>query len=188
MRRRWLIMALALASLGACTAGTHTREEFDEAFPFGRMSGLRPEVFAEFKAELEGALGRGLRVRRVGFGPDTMQADVQNPKRRTHLDRYVYHDRELSDPSPVSLSNTEEATLDGALFELGSVPVKILPRLAREAHRELGIEQSWVEHVGISRAGDGSSALTILVSVRSPRKSGSAMFDGEGRLVRAQRH
>jgi hypothetical protein len=148
----------------------------------------RPEPFA---AALRLRLGDDFRVLRLGIQPDTADADVQDPRVRTNVDRYAFEDGVLGAPEPVQVGRSQKKT-EARLFSFAEVDLSILPRLLADAADRADTPDARAISVTVERQEgygeyEGWGRPVLRVIVQGPRGGAVVEYRLDGKHVRTNR-
>jgi len=171
------------AMVGAgCRIGTVSPEEFDRAYPVGRLTTLASPGLDDSVAALRESVGGRVRITGITFSEQRTFITAQNPRAPSEFDNYNYWNGSAS-KDPVRVDADDEKRYLAELFDLDKVPLTKLADLARKALKELPIDGAHVQSVGVD-LDDG--ALVIEVRVESKRRNGYVRFDSTGALIQAK--
>jgi len=156
------------------------------AVPFiPRMAERKPEIpkGANFFTDasplknlfLQG-IGKPFNLIQLAIYPDYAILDAQDTGNRENFDRYSYLGGVLKDPEPLQ---TFTVTCKKG-FDLKSVDFSVVPRLAEDAKKRLGIEGGKISHIILSRGVFCKSPMWSIY-VMSRRKTGYVTYDLDGK-------
>jgi hypothetical protein len=127
----------------------------------------------------------------VGLQPDGADADVQDARVPTNVDRYAFEDGALGPPEPVPVGRSQRK-LEARLFRLSEVDLSILPRLLADARRRADTPEGQAIQVTIERAdGYGETESwgrpVVRIAVEGPRGGAVVEYRLDGKHVRTTR-
>ena len=144
----------------------------------GYLAGDGPvEAMATFQA----ALGEGLKIREVGFYPEYVIIEAQDPAKPQNIDRYTLRAGAIGDPEPVHLSASD--IVEVQVFRVREVDWAVVSDVAARAAQRLRIEDGRPTYAYVEK--NAEKELRLNVSVDSPRRSGSVEADLDGNILEA---
>jgi hypothetical protein len=129
-----------------------------------------------FKEKLRGPV----RIRKLTVLSDIVIAEIQDPKKKSNVDRYQLRDGVVADGEPVRLHESPAAKLDEALVDIDSVDFAALPGIVADAVRRLSIEEGRVSLASLKRGLPFTREVRWRIDVEGPRRSGSVQYDTAG--------
>lgn len=184
MGRRSMATAMSSALCAALMAtgcvGAASRTEFEDMVR-ERGGGVSATAVSDVLDDLRtrsGADDPDVRMLRFNFDATTAVLEVRNPARPDDLDRYTYRNDQHVSTEPVRLSADDD--LDELTVALSTYPLADIERIADEALAAFDSDGGYVTAITVGSFGPPP---VIRVDVESPRSSGTATFDPDGRLT-----
>ena len=144
------------------------------ASPFGNPIAIAAPSEEFFKdalsipKRLSAAIGTPLKSVEMEIYPDRVTLKAQDPKNPAHMDEYVYHAGEVSAPTPISMSASEQRELGSQLFDVNAIDYGKVPFMVQDTLNAVAVEEGKVIYLFIEM---GEREPRIRVYVTSPRVS-----------------
>lgn len=172
---------VAIVTLGGCSMGTLTADEFAAQYPYGAGPMLSTGRASEAVRALTTRLGGPPRVSDVVVSSETVSFMVAVRAGSDDRDVLTYRETGFGDPVPMQ-SESRDGESD-PMFTLTPAMLTPVPNLVTLATQRVGIEGGHVTSLSLSKDGD---TLEYHVDVEGPRHRGSARFDANGTLIATQ--
>jgi hypothetical protein len=192
--RYWMgRVVIILAALAVCAAGLGC--DAVKLLLGQKRGGASSESGAYFKdassvpGKLKAKITGPVRLFAVEVYPDFVEAKIQDPKRKEHVDAYELRDGRVGDPVPVKfMINIPTAKdLDGATFDLATVDFAAVPKMTKDAPAQLKMEGGHVTNMILKRDLPFSQDVRWRVYVSGARGDGSVEYDAGGHMKKVWR-
>jgi hypothetical protein len=139
--------------------------------------------------KLRAKIGGPVKLLKLGVYPEFVEAEIQDPKKREHVDKYELRDGAVGDGVPIKfVINTPTAKdLDAVTIDIGSIDFAAVPRMVRDAPAQLKIEGGSVTHMLLQRDLPFSQEVRWRVYVSGTRGDGSVEYDPAGHVKKANK-
>lgn len=180
------LATIVLVAVAGCV-GTVDRDEFNQIIQ-ERGGGFTSELAldaVDAVGQRQGVDGGQVELKTLSLNPSvqTVVLEVQDPAVRENLDRYVVREGSIDSVEPMQVRADED--VDAETFPASRVALVRIERMVGTALAEFDSDGGYVSSLNVSLWSEGN--IVFYLGLESPRSSGNALFDAEGRFIRVDR-